>query len=70
MMTVSQFAKEIEHLLLIGAIEGNEVMQFYHLLMDFEQGRITAKVLQQVIDQHDPDQIQQCLEEYLPPLFD
>ncbi|MEP0923440.1 hypothetical protein [Leptolyngbya sp. ST-U4] len=53
MTTVKQFAKGIEHLLLIGAIEGNEVMQFYQLLIDFEQGRIKADVLQKAIAQYE-----------------
>ncbi|MBD1848423.1 hypothetical protein [Leptolyngbya sp. FACHB-711] len=53
-MTVEQLAKAIEHLLLTGAIEGNKVIELYHLLMDFEQGRIEAAELQEAIDQHEP----------------
>lgn len=58
MKTVKEFAAAIEHLLLIGAIQGETVMQFYHLLMDFEQGRIEAEELKRSIDQHDPDRLE------------
>ncbi|WP_088889808.1 hypothetical protein [Leptolyngbya ohadii] len=68
MRTVKEFAEVIDHLLLIGAIEGAAVMQFYHLLMDFEQCRIEATVLKQAIDQHVPDRFQEWVDERLPPL--
>jgi hypothetical protein len=54
-MTVEQFAKAIEHLLLIGAIQGEAIMRLHHLLMDFELGRVGADILQKEIDQHDSD---------------
>ncbi|MEP0914847.1 hypothetical protein NDI45_28500 [Leptolyngbya sp. GB1-A1] len=56
-MTVEQFAKAIEHLL-IGAIRGKAIMRLHHLLMSFELGRVGADVLQKEIDQHDSDRLQ------------
>ena len=69
-MTVRKFATDVEHLLLTGSIEGDDLLKLYHLLKAYEKGTIVADVLRTAIDQHDPDQIQQWFEGNLPPLFD
>lgn len=69
-MSMQQFVQQIEHLLWTGAIEGEEILKLYHLLKAYGQGKVSSGALQQVIDQHDPDKVEQWLNDHLPPLFE
>ena len=69
-MTVQKFSLQIEHLLLAGVIQDFSILKLYRLLKASEQGRIADEIIQTAIDQHDPERVQQWLDENLPPLFD
>ncbi|HEY9660876.1 MAG TPA: hypothetical protein V6C65_20675 [Allocoleopsis sp.] len=45
-------------------------MKLYHPLKAYKQGMISAEAIQQAINQHDPDYVEQWLEDNLPPLFE
>jgi hypothetical protein len=69
-MTTQKFARQIESLLFIGAIQGDQILSLYHLLKCYEQGDLTAQDMQTAIDQCDPDQIDKVLNEEFPHLFE
>ncbi|GAB4237898.1 MAG: hypothetical protein Kow00121_64850 [Elainellaceae cyanobacterium] len=69
-MRIRKFVQQVEHLLFTGAIEGEEVLKLHRLLKAYAQGKISAGALQQVIDQHNPDKVEQWLDKNLPPLLE
>jgi hypothetical protein len=69
-MTVQKFSLQIEHLLLAGVIQDCSILKLYRLLKAYEQGKISAEVIQTAINQHEPERIAQWLNDNLPPLFD
>lgn len=69
-MTTAKFGQQIDHLLWTGMLEGKDLLRLYHLLQAYKQGLISDKAMQQAINQHDPDYVEQWLEDNLPPLFE
>jgi hypothetical protein len=64
------FTQQIEHLLWTGALQGENVLKLYHLLKAYGQGKMSAEALQEAIDRHDPDKIEQWIIDQLPPSFE
>jgi|GEM_PF-565925 len=54
-MARPDFPAQIEYLLFCGDIEGDEVLNLYHLLKSYEQGFITAETMQAAINQLNTD---------------
>ena len=54
-MAEIDFPAQIEYLLFSGDLEGDEVLNLYHLLQSFEQGFITAETMQKAIDSFNTD---------------
>lgn len=69
-MTITKFGQQLDHLLWTGAIERAELFKLYHLLQAYKKGLINDMTMQQAINQHDPDYVEQWLEDNLPPLFE
>jgi len=54
-MAKNDFPAQIEYLLFSGDLEGDEVLNLYHLLKSYEQGFITAETMQAAINQFNTD---------------
>jgi len=54
-MKRNDFPQQIEYLLFSGDIEGEEVLNLYHLLRSYEQGFITAETMQKAINSFNTD---------------
>jgi len=66
-MKLRELADRIEHLLWMGAIEGNQVLRLYHLLQAYQQGKISDWAVQDAIDEYEPEQLDNLLSEKFPP---
>lgn len=69
-MTIRKFAQQIEYLLQTGALQGDRILSLYYLLKDYSAERISAQVMQEAINQCDPDQLDQLFDEEFPHLFE
>jgi hypothetical protein len=54
-MTVQGFAKQIEYLLWIGAIQGKQILNLHQLLLSYQHNLLDAQEMQKAIDKCSPD---------------
>ena len=54
-MAKIDFSAQIEYLLFSGDIEGDKVLNLYHLLKSYEQGLITVETMQEAINRFNGD---------------
>jgi hypothetical protein len=65
-MTVQRFAQQIEYLLWTGAIEGEQILNLYYVLLSYQNKQIDAQEIQKAIDECDPDPIEEVWDGYFP----